>query len=137
MPDKAHKEAWSGWVSLGRVASGALAVVNVANASDASPGYDVEIALDEAPNAGDAERCGGALGAFQYLGLPGLPNPLRLGPLRKSAITTAMLAPPPPGHASSNATVVAFLHVDDGDCAFKARARANPNPDPPVALSHN
>ena len=27
--------------------------------------------------------------------LPGLPNPLRLGPLRKSAIATAMLAPPP------------------------------------------
>ena len=112
-------------------------MVDVANASDASPAYDVEIALDEAPNAGDAQRCGGALGAFQYLGLPGLPNPLRLGPLRKSAITTAMLAPPPPGHASSNATVVAFLHVDDGDCALKARARANPNPDPPVASSHN
>ena len=57
--------------------------------------------------------------------------------LRKSAIATAMLAPPPPGHASSNATVVAFLHVDDGDCALKARARANPNPDPPVASSRN
>ena len=75
--------------------------------------------------------------AHKEAGLPGLPNPLRLGPLRKSAIATAMLAPPPPGHASSNATVVAFFHVDDGDCALKARARANPNPDPPVASSHN